>query len=62
MIAFLATTRAVVDSAFLAAISHGGITEGSPGLRAQYHANYYGAYFRDPDENKICIACHVPEP
>jgi hypothetical protein len=23
----------------------------------QYHPHYYGAYFRDPDESKICVCC-----
>jgi len=32
--------------------------EGKPGLRPHYHANYYGAYFRDPDRNKLCVCCH----
>jgi len=34
---------------------------GAPGLRPEYHAHYYGAYFRDPDGNKLCVACHDPE-
>lgn len=25
---------------------------------ARYHPNYYGAYVRDPDGNKICVVCH----
>ena len=41
-----------------AALAHGGTCEGSPGLRPEYHAHYYGAYFRDPDGNKLCVACH----
>lgn len=61
MVAFLAASRAVVDAAHLAAISHGGRSEGEPGPRPEYHANYYGAYFRDPDRNKLCVACHVAE-
>jgi hypothetical protein len=40
---------------------HGGSCEGPPGLRPQYHAHYYGAYFRDPDGNKLCVCCHEPE-
>ena len=24
--------------------------------------DYYGAYFRDPDGNKICVCCHSPGP
>ncbi len=42
------------------ALGNGGTCEGPPGLRPQYHDNYYGAYFRDPDGNKICVACHAP--
>jgi len=62
MVAFMAGTRAVVDAAHAAALANGGCCEGPPGLRPQYHANYYGAYFRDPDGNKLCVACHEPEP
>ena len=58
MVAFLASTRALVDSAYETALAHGGTSEGAPGLRPEYHANYYGAYFRDPDGNKLCVACH----
>lgn len=61
MIAFLASSRAMVDAAYALALQHGGSSEGAPGLRLQYHANYYGAYFRDPDGNKLCVACHNPE-
>jgi lactoylglutathione lyase len=62
MVAFLAASRAIVDSAHAVALAHGGRTEGPPGLRPQYHEHYYGAYFRDPDGNKLCVACHVPVP
>jgi lactoylglutathione lyase len=61
MAAFLASDRATVDRAYRAALAHGGRSEGEPGLRPQYHANYYGAYFRDPDGNKLCVACHAAE-
>jgi predicted CXXCH cytochrome family protein len=30
-------------------------------LRPQYHAAYYGAYFRDSDGNKLCVCCHDAE-
>jgi hypothetical protein len=39
----------------------GGTDEGGPGLRPHYHRNYYGAYFRDLDGNKICIVSHHTE-
>ncbi|WP_176026168.1 VOC family protein [Robbsia andropogonis] len=60
MIAFAASTRAAVRDAYKVALENGGSCEGLPGLRAQYHENYYGAYFRDPDGNKFCVACHSP--
>ena len=51
----------LVDACYAAAMAQGGLNEGRPGLRPQYHRNYYGAYFRDLDGNKICIVCHQPE-
>jgi catechol 2,3-dioxygenase-like lactoylglutathione lyase family enzyme len=59
MVAFLAPSRATVDRAYAQALAHGGTCEGAPGLRPEYHAHYYGAYFRDPDGNKLCVACHT---
>jgi lactoylglutathione lyase len=60
MAAFEAKNRAVVDRAHAYALVHGGADEGGPGLRPQYHPDYYGAYFRDPDGNKLCVVCHDP--
>lgn len=60
MVAFLAEDRSTVDRAHALALAHGGRCEGPPGLRPEYHAHYYGAYFRDPDGNKLCVACHAP--
>lgn len=61
MVAFTAADRATVRVAHKTALSHGGRCEGPPGLRPHYHAHYYGAYFRDPDGNKVCVVCHEPE-
>jgi catechol 2,3-dioxygenase-like lactoylglutathione lyase family enzyme len=61
MIALLADKRSLVDECYSLALRNGGIDEGKPGLRPEYHADYYGAYFRDPDGNKICVCCHEPE-
>ncbi len=61
MVAFLANTREVVNQVYAVALKNGGTCEGKPGLRPEYHPNYYGAYFRDPDGNKFCIACHRTE-
>jgi lactoylglutathione lyase len=61
MVAFLAATRLMVQQAHEVALQNGGISEGQPGLRPEYHPHYCGAYFRDPDGNKLCVACHEPE-
>jgi lactoylglutathione lyase len=61
MVALLAGTRSTVRAAHALALQHGGRCEGPPGLRPHYHARYYGAYFRDLDGNKLCVACHEEE-
>jgi catechol 2,3-dioxygenase-like lactoylglutathione lyase family enzyme len=61
MIALMASSRVVVDQCYAAALDAGGTSEGAPGLRPHYHPNYYGAYFRDPDGNKLCVCCHNEE-
>ncbi|PLC48502.1 glyoxalase [Pollutimonas subterranea] len=61
MSAFLATSRDQVRQVHSMALAAGGTCEGEPGLRPQYHPNYFGAYFRDPEGNKLCVACHRAE-
>ncbi|ONG55673.1 glyoxalase [Pseudoroseomonas deserti] len=61
MVALLAPDRATVDAGHALALRQGGACEGPPGLRPQYHPNFYGGYFRDPDGNKLCLCCHQPE-
>lgn len=58
MLAFLTLQRSTVDEAYVTALALGGRCGGAPGLRLEYHENYYGAYFRDPDANKLCVVCH----
>jgi len=58
MVAFLAPDRSTVDAAYAQALSLGASDDGAPGLRPHYHSDYYGAYLRDPDGNKLCIVCH----
>ena len=60
-IAFRAATRAQVDAFHAAALSAGGRDNGAPGLRPQYHADYYGAFVLDPDGNNIEAVTHLPE-
>ena len=53
MVAFVAPSRDAVDAAYQAALAAGGSDDGPPGLRAAYAPDYYGAYVRDPDGNKV---------
>lgn len=57
-IAFTAETRAAVDGFYLAALEQGGVEDGAPGLRTEYHPSYYAAFVRDPDGSKIEAVCH----
>lgn len=57
-LALIAQDRACVDAFHAAALAHGGTDEGAPGLRPHYHPNYYGAYVRDPEGNKLQAVCH----
>jgi catechol 2,3-dioxygenase-like lactoylglutathione lyase family enzyme len=59
-IAFEAPDRAAVDAFHATALIAGGTDEGGPGLRPHYHADFYAAYIRDPDGNKLCCVCHRP--
>jgi catechol 2,3-dioxygenase-like lactoylglutathione lyase family enzyme len=52
--------RAGVDAFYKAALGAGGKDNGPPGLRPQYHANYYGAFVLDPDGHNIEAVCHSP--
>ena len=56
--AFLAESRAQVDAFHAAAIKAGGKDNGKPGLRPEYHPDYYGAFIIDPDGHNIEAVCH----
>lgn len=60
MVALDAESRADVDAFYKAALAHGGTDEGAPGLRP-FHENFYAAYVRDPDGNKLSAVCERPE-
>lgn len=58
-VCFRAETREAVDQFYLKAMELGGIDDGQPGLRTEYHPSYYAAFVRDPDGNKIEAVCHA---
>jgi len=60
-IAFNARTKDAVHKFYDAALANGGSEDGPPGPRPEYGSDYYGAFVRDPDGNKIEATLH-PEP
>jgi catechol 2,3-dioxygenase-like lactoylglutathione lyase family enzyme len=57
MVALGAKSWSEVENFHSAAIACGGTSEGLPGLRPQYNADFYAAYVRDPDGNKLAAVC-----
>lgn len=55
----LSAERAIVDAFHAAALAAGGADNGGPGLRADYHPHYYGAFIHDPEGNNIEVVCHA---
>jgi len=61
-IAFRATTREAVRAFHDAATSIGAEVLHEPQEWPEYHANYFGAFVRDPDGNNVEAVCHSPQP
>ena len=57
-IAFLAESRRQVQDFYEAALAAGGKDNGAPGIRAHYHAHYFGAFVIGPDGHNIEAVCH----
>ena len=60
-VCFAAHSRKQVDNFYAAAIAAGGKDNGRPGIRKEYHSNYYGAFVLDPDGYNVEAVCHSPE-
>lgn len=61
MTAFRIDGPARVDRLYAIALQNGGTDEGAPGRRPRYGGEFYGAYVRDPDGNKLAFI-HYDEP
>jgi catechol 2,3-dioxygenase-like lactoylglutathione lyase family enzyme len=59
-LAFTAETRADVDAFYKAALAAGAKDNGAPGLRPQYHKDYYGAFVIDMNNVNLEAVCHKP--
>ncbi|MBW8077770.1 MAG: VOC family protein [Gallionella sp.] len=60
-IAFAAENREQVRQFYAAALDAGGKNNGAPGIRSQYHPNYYGAFVIGPDGHNVEAVCHADE-
>ena len=54
MLALGVKEQSEVDRLHATAMKFGMTDEGQPGFRGE---SFYGAYFRDPDGNKLCVFC-----
>jgi catechol 2,3-dioxygenase-like lactoylglutathione lyase family enzyme len=50
---FGCASKDIVNAVHAAALANGGSNEGDPGPRPLYGPDFYGAYVRDPDGNKM---------
>jgi catechol 2,3-dioxygenase-like lactoylglutathione lyase family enzyme len=57
-IAFAAADRDAVDAFFAAAVAAGAEVLHAPAVHPEYHADYYGAFVRDPDGNNVEAVSH----
>ena len=60
-LAFAASRRAQVDAFHRAALAAGARDNGAPGLRPQYHDDYYAAFVIGPDGHNLEAVCHLPQ-
>ncbi|MBM3645189.1 MAG: VOC family protein [Alphaproteobacteria bacterium] len=58
---FLCASEAAVNAAHAAGLKNGGTSEGDPGPRPLYGPEFYGAYLRDPDGNKMSVFFNRPK-
>ena len=61
LLAFTAESREEVEEFHRAALEACAKDNGAPGLRPQYHSNYYAAFVIGPDGHNIEVVCHEPE-
>lgn len=55
---FKADSQEMVNRFHEAGISNGGASNGAPGIRSNYHPNYYGAFLYDPAGNRVEAVYH----
>jgi len=60
-VCFRAPNRTAVQAFHAAAVASGGRSDGQPGLRPEYHPDYFAAFVLDPDGHRVEAVCHAPQ-
>lgn len=50
----------IINKLYTLALENGGEADGPPGYRPHYGDDFYSAYVRDPDNNKIAFVFYDP--
>lgn len=58
-VAFRADTPREVEAFYEAVLGAGGRDNGAPGLRPDYHPDYYAAFVLDLDGHNVEVVCHM---
>ena len=60
MVALNAPSVDIINKLYALALENGGEDDGPPGYRPHYGDDFYSAYVRDPDKNKIAFVFYDP--
>lgn len=60
-LAFAAKDRKSVEAFYKEAIGAGARDNGKPGIRKDYHPDYYAAFVIDPEGHNLEAVCHRPQ-
>jgi catechol 2,3-dioxygenase-like lactoylglutathione lyase family enzyme len=60
-VCFRAPDRAAVQAFHAESLASGGRRDGQPGLRPEYHPDYFAAFVLDPDGHRVEAVCHAPQ-
>jgi catechol 2,3-dioxygenase-like lactoylglutathione lyase family enzyme len=58
-IAFKAASRDTVEQFYRRGIDAGGSDDGAPAIRDEYAEDYFAAFLKDPDGQRIEAVCHL---
>lgn len=60
-IAFKASSQNAVEEFYRRGVAAGGADDGAPALREEYAEDYFAAFLKDPDGQRIEAVCHMKQ-